>query len=159
MDNLPVQPGTYALILNVYESHFLGVGSLGMFEFNPGIYVYLGSARGPGGIRARLGRHLKGGDRLHWHIDYLKSVSVILGYGFVISRRDNNGCTPTECDWSQVLASLSNASIPVSKFGASDCNFGCPAHLIHFPFMETKELILPTLGHLNDKGGLNIRFI
>jgi len=159
MDNLPVQPGTYALILGIHESHSIIVGRLGRFEILPGIYVYLGSARGPGGIRARLGRHLKRGDRLHWHIDYLRRESEILGYGFVLSKVDDLGWTPTECYWSQTLVSLRYATIPVPKFGAGDCNIGCPAHLIHFPIMEANEFFLTTLTHLNRNGDLNIRLI
>ncbi len=43
----------------------------------PGIYVYVGSACGPGGLRARLSRHLCGRRRrLHWHIDRLVAAGL-----------------------------------------------------------------------------------
>jgi Uri superfamily endonuclease len=159
MDNLPIHPGTYALVLLISEAGYLVVGKLGRFEISPGIYVYLGSTHGPGGIRARLGRYLNGANRLHWHVDYLLRVSKILGYGFVLERRDKHGCVPKECDWSQSLASLEGTSIPIPKFGESDCNSGCPAHLIHFPIMGAGEFSLTILKHMNRVGDMNIRLV
>ena len=49
----------------------LRIGALGVFDFPPGWYVYIGSAFGPGGITARVTRHARAAKRLHWHIDYL----------------------------------------------------------------------------------------
>ena len=157
MDKLPVQPGTYALILRISDSHILDVGRLGRFEFQPGVYAYLGSACGPGGIRARLGRHLRGGGRPHWHIDYLMEVTDVRGYGYVASGGDDMGFIPTECEWSQVLASLAGAFVPVPEFGASDCNSGCPAHLIHFPSLDVKDQTFAILCHLNDYKRFDIK--
>jgi Uri superfamily endonuclease len=37
---------------------------------------------------------------------------------------------PLECAWSQALAELPTAGIPVPRFGASDCHSGCKAHLV-----------------------------
>ncbi|HIQ09546.1 MAG TPA: DUF123 domain-containing protein, partial [Anaerolineaceae bacterium] len=56
---LPSTPGAYALALRLERPVGLRVGALGVWDFPEGVYVYLGSARGPGGIRARLGRHLR----------------------------------------------------------------------------------------------------
>jgi len=47
------------------------VSSLGTLIFDPGLYLYVGSARGPGGLRARVGRHLRRDKSKKWHIDYL----------------------------------------------------------------------------------------
>lgn len=132
MDDLPVQPGIYSLILQLAESKSLIVGKLGRFDCPPGIYVYLGSARGSGGLRGRLGRHLRGDGKRHWHIDYLVSVSVVKGIGTIGLGSGATGCSPTECSWSQATLALPGATIPIPKFGASDCRSGCPAHLIHF---------------------------
>jgi len=38
----------------------------------PGYYIYIGSAFGPGGVRARMLRHLRADKPKHWHIDYLR---------------------------------------------------------------------------------------
>jgi len=133
MDDLPVHPGTYALIFELIESCRLNVGHLGWNNFPPGFYVYCGSAYGPGGLRARLGRHLRGVGRIHWHIDHLRPVAKVRGYIYQVQHGYDKLCIRLECDWCKQLAALPGASIPIPKFGASDCRSGCPAHLVHFP--------------------------
>ena len=46
-------------------------------RLQPGYYVYLGSALGPGGLRARITHHQKLSPRPHWHIDYLRAYTQI----------------------------------------------------------------------------------
>ena len=43
----------------------------------PGCYVYAGSARGPGGIRARVRRHLRPDKTPHWHIDQVTAYAKL----------------------------------------------------------------------------------
>lgn len=140
MDKLPIQPGTYALILTLAQSQNISVGRLGDFDFPAGFYIYVGSARGPGGIRARLGRHLRGGGVPHWHIDYLRAVAQVWDYRFQIGSDEKRFANPIECQWSQVFAAMPNAVITVPGFGASDCKAGCPAHLIYLANLEAKDL-------------------
>jgi Uri superfamily endonuclease len=58
------------------------VGALGVIHFTEGTYIYTG--RAARGLRARVLRHVRGAERLHWHIDYLlaqrnaRVVKVIL---------------------------------------------------------------------------------
>jgi Uri superfamily endonuclease len=66
-------PGTYALILENKTFRKIQVGKLGNFSFSPGWYVYTGSAFGPGGLAARVGRHVKQEKKCRWHIDYLST--------------------------------------------------------------------------------------
>ncbi len=47
---------------------------MGTFEFPAGILAYVGSAAGPGGLGARIGRHFRKGKALRWHVDYLTEV-------------------------------------------------------------------------------------
>ncbi|HEX9029228.1 MAG TPA: DUF123 domain-containing protein, partial [Anaerolineales bacterium] len=56
--DLPAAPGSYVLYLRLSQRLELGVGRLGRLSFPAGEYLYLGSAGGPGGLRARLGRHI-----------------------------------------------------------------------------------------------------
>src|ERR1035438_8832695 len=49
------------------------IGRLGALQLQSGFYFYVGSALGPGGVRARLAHHLKPSRRPHWHIDYLRA--------------------------------------------------------------------------------------
>ena len=67
MIELSNQSGTYALLLKLPKQGQLQVGALGTFAFQAGWYVYVGSAFGPGGLAARVGRHLRGlGTPCHW---------------------------------------------------------------------------------------------
>lgn len=157
MDDLPVQPGTYALILWLSKPRSLTIGRLGGFEFQPGMYFYLGSARGPGGIRARLGRHLVGSKLLHWHIDHLVGAAQVQAYAYAISGERGLLPDPTECEWSQRLAAQPGSSIPVPRFGASDCISGCRSHLVHFPALEGPQDILAILSCINDRNQLVIK--
>jgi len=138
---IPSDPGSYLLWLHLVQSQNLTVGKLGKFAFPSGDYVYLGSASGPGGLRARLGRHIRGNGKLRWHIDYLRAVAQVHGVGFEIrTRRGTTCCAPAECDWSQKLAALPKSRIVVPGFGASDCRSGCSAHLVYFQSLDVDQI-------------------
>jgi Uri superfamily endonuclease len=117
-------PGTYALLLRSEEKQEIEVGALGEMRVRPGAYVYVGSAFGPGGLQARVQRHMRDDGALHWHVDYLRAVTALdaVWYTHDAKRR--------ECTWAAVLRSLPDATVPLDGFGASDCN--CPAHLVRF---------------------------
>jgi Uri superfamily endonuclease len=103
----------------------IAVGQLGTFSFARGWYLYAGSALGPGGLRARLGRHRRAEKRLHWHIDYLLAYAPLIASWEVV-------CTERlECAWHAALLALPRAVLPVVGFGASDC--ACAAHLTWLP--------------------------
>jgi Uri superfamily endonuclease len=121
---LPDQAGTYALILKLPHTAAITVGRLGRFQFPRGWYVYVGSARGPGGLAARVSRHLRFPKPLHWHVDYLRTAAWPVEVWHAV------GSQKRECAWACALVGLCGASVPVPRFGASDCR--CPAHLIHF---------------------------
>jgi Uri superfamily endonuclease len=134
--DLPRAPGAYALFLTLAQVQEVIVGRLGTFVFIPGWYVYLGSALGPGGLRARLGRHLRGVGKPHWHIDTLRPFAKVSGYCWAIlnpKSAEIPDLPRLECSWSHALADLPAARIPAPGFGSSDCPSGCPAHLIAFP--------------------------
>jgi sugar fermentation stimulation protein A len=83
-----------------------------------GSCVYAGSARA--GLRARLARHFRrSGKRVHWHIDYLRRRTIVVG-ALVWP-----GCDANECVLSDAIAARADASI--EGFGCSDC--GCASHL------------------------------
>ncbi len=65
--------GAYVLLL-ISPGISLRVGGLGEVVLPAGILAYVGSARGPGGLGARIGRHFTKGKVLRWHIDYLTEV-------------------------------------------------------------------------------------
>ncbi len=65
---LPSAPGTYALLIRVDAPLVIHAGRLGTVALERGWYVYTGSAHGPGGLRARVSRHLRPDKAPHWHI-------------------------------------------------------------------------------------------
>ena len=99
------------------------IGRLGRFYFFPGTYIYVGSAWGPGGLAARIGRHLKKEKQRRWHIDYLRQY--LLMKEIWVSRWRPSG----EHVWAEVIGRFEKAAVPAEKFGSSDCR--CPAHLFH----------------------------
>ena len=128
LGRLPSSAGVYVLHLTVASPQCITIGRLGQFNLPASHYFYVGSARGAGGLRARVGRHLRGDSARHWHIDYLRGIAEVQNVFYTVA--DMN----LECEWSQVLARLSGAFIPVPHFGSSDCRSGCAAHLIAFSY-------------------------
>ena len=120
---LPDHAGTYVLALKLLHPATVGAGRLGCFQFPAGWYAYAGSARGPGGLAARISRHLRSPKPLRWHVDYLRVYAQPVEVWSAI------GIQKRECAWAEALARLPGASIPAPRFGASDCH--CPGHLIH----------------------------
>lgn len=111
--------GTYALLLRCARTREVTVGALGRLRFEAGWYVYVGSALGPGGLAARVGRHRKAVKKPRWHVDYLRRVCALEE---VVERR---GAERLECVWAGRLEGLR----AVEGFGSSDC--GCTAHLFY----------------------------
>jgi Uri superfamily endonuclease len=131
--------GSYALILRASQPTRLVVGKAGQLEVRPGIYIYTGSAFGPGGLRRRLERHLRGPLKLHWHIDYLRRVTVPLET-WVVPGGENH-----EHAWARALTGLPHAHLPMLGFGASDCR--CLAHLVWFPELPLLKTLLEQLSN------------
>ena len=120
----PARPGTYVVLLASTRRRRVTIGRLGALALRAGCYCYVGSAFGPGGLRARLQHHLDVARRLHWHIDYLRRVTTPTAVWFSDDPQRN------ECRWAQTLVTLPGADMPLAGFGASDC--GCATHLFHF---------------------------
>jgi Uri superfamily endonuclease len=150
MCQIPKATGAYVVCLRLDEPRRLTVGRLGEFTFPSGVYLYSGSALGPGGLRARLGRHLHGEGRAHWHIDTLRAAAPVIAYLYLadpilpVNPHDD----PLECRWSQALATMPGAGIPVPGFGASDCRASCRSHLVRFPLLNP-NLDLPASRGVN----------
>jgi len=121
---LPSRPGTYAIVCEPRRKRSVRIGKLGRLELIHGYYAYVGSAFGPGGLKARVSRHLIGPKRPHWHIDYLGRMAKPKEVWYT--------CDPIirEHDWAAVMAQWRAASIPLRGFGGSDCR--CESHLFFF---------------------------
>jgi len=117
-------PGTYALILQATREQLIDIGKLGILQVCPGFYVYIGSALGPGGLRARIGYHLRNPRVPHWHIDYLKQAAFITKVWFLYHP------VSQEHAWARAFQNLQGSFIPLKGFGSSDCQ--CTSHLFYF---------------------------
>ncbi len=118
-------PGTYVLILCVAQDGYIPIGSLGKHHVPRGCYAYVGSAFGPGGLRARLTHHVKAASKPHWHVDYLRRQAEIveIWYSPLPIKQEHV--------WARISRSTRDVTIAVLRFGASDCQ--CASHLFWFP--------------------------
>ncbi|HHP7234280.1 MAG TPA: DUF123 domain-containing protein [Desulfobacterales bacterium] len=117
-------PGTYVLILCSYRQGILKVGRWGEIDVEPGYYLYVGSAFGPGGVRARIERHFRTTKRHHWHIDYLRDVAEPMAAWYT------HATERCEHRWAQLLGDTAGM-IAITGFGCSDCR--CRTHLYRSP--------------------------
>ncbi len=97
--------GTYALILKLDREAVIAVGKLTTFAFPAGYYLYIGSALG--GLFPRIERHIRGGKKLHWHIDYLRREARVVEVWYRVSGER------LECDWYRAAADMPDAEILV----------------------------------------------
>ena len=72
---LPREPGSYLLGIRLDGRQRVAVGRLGVFDLQPGFYLYAGSALN--GLRGRVDRHLRRTKRTHWHIDHLTAIAPV----------------------------------------------------------------------------------
>ncbi|MFQ6101407.1 MAG: DUF123 domain-containing protein [Anaerolineae bacterium] len=136
------------MILRLPRPTTVGVGRLGRFQFPAGWYAYAGSARGPGGLAARISRHLRSSKLLHWHIDYLRAYAHPVAAWYAV------GTQKRECAWAQALSGLPGASISMPRFGASDCR--CPTHLVYFATPPDVEAFARTVGEPTSEDTLHV---
>lgn len=118
------EKGIYTLIISIQTPLRLRVGRLGLLSFPKGLYLYTGSALGPGGLDRRVDRHLYGSGHKFWHIDHLlasKGVSVGTAIIAQTSRR-------MECRINRSLEMICNSQ--AKGFGSSDCIESCTSHLL-----------------------------
>jgi Uri superfamily endonuclease len=130
-------PGTYAVCLRLMAFRSIVIGKMGKIDFSAGWYVYVGSAMGPGGLAARIGRHCRVTKKKHWHIDYLRPATRMKGV-FV-----SEDPVRREHEWARCLRTASIAGRPVSGFGSSDCR--CVAHLFYFKTRPAPEILTSAL--------------
>jgi Uri superfamily endonuclease len=141
--DLEPKPGTYALILSCSRKIRVQIGCLGTMRLQPGYYVYLGSALGPGGLRARIAHHQKPSLRPHWHIDYLRAHTQFHCIWFSYDGRRR------EHQWARVLRTVRDARAPLLGFGASDCD--CHSHLYFFKHCPSRISFHRGLGILRKR--------
>ena len=119
--------GVYLVFFEMTESEEIQVGALGEMRFEPGLYVYVGSAMNS--LESRVQRHVSGSkDNTYWHIDYFSAVADPIGFAaFAVSS-----------GWECILSETANEQCTgIDGFGASDC--ACNAHLYRIDNLNKKE--------------------
>ncbi len=117
----PALPGAYLLLIVLPAPLSFTLPQRSAVTLPPGRYLYAGSANGPGGLRARLSRHLREKKKPHWHIDRLTLAGTAPGAWVV----PGGG----EC---ALVAALAHLPLPLPGFGSTDCR-RCPSHLLAWP--------------------------
>jgi Uri superfamily endonuclease len=138
VDIMQARPGTYVLVLSSRSNDLIQIGRLGALQLQLGFCVYVGSALGPGGVRARLAHHLKLSRRPHWHIDYLRAHTRIEEIWYRLDTRR------LEHVWAEHIGLAEGASVPLVGFGSTDC--GCESHLFFFQQRPSRERFRQVLG-------------
>lgn len=140
-ESLSPNKGTYALIMRCRKSGHTKIGKLGRLALRPGFYIYVGSALGPGGIRARVSRHRRREKKLHWHIDYLRRHTALIETWIM------EGEANCEHSWAAALAS--QYATAHNRFGASDCR--CLSHLFWSTIRPSPDVIDAKRGDINGR--------
>ena len=119
--DLPTAAGSYVLEFELTVPLTLRPGRLGTVRLGPGRVRYYGSARGPGGLRARVGRHLRPVKRPHWHVDALTARQPVTRV-LIDRQRSEHNLVRADLDGGRY-------EVTIPGFGSSDCG-SCPAHLL-----------------------------
>jgi histidyl-tRNA synthetase len=117
----PSLPGAYAMVIEVADAVAVTLGGQSPITLSAGRYLYCGSAKGPGGFKARLSHHMRRGKSLRWHVDQLTEQGSVVG-SWVFPGGD-------ECGLVQMRSHL---PMPITGFGSSDCPT-CRSHLLFWP--------------------------
>ena len=139
--------GLYVLLLRLLSSEQVRIGALGCFALLPGWYLYVGSAQRH--RKQRVMRHLGPPNRKRWHIDYLTTLDTMRPLGAVLVAKDAS----KECALNRKIGKMNLVSSPIARFGASDCQERCPAHLWFCP----QEQSLAALSEYLQPGATPVR--
>ena len=131
-------PGSYLLRFDLFTDARIEAGALGIVQLEAGSHYYAGSAFGPGGVAARVARHVAGHGRLHWHVDRLRALVPVreVWFSYAVQRLEHA--------WARALLTLPGARLSCLRFGASDCR--CSGHLVGFRRAPSRTALAATLG-------------
>lgn len=113
--------GAYLLAIRLVQPLPIELRRLKAATLSPGLYLYAGSAYGPGGMAARLARHFRKDKPVHWHVDRLTVAADGLA-ALAIEGGD-------ECRLVAQLLETGWCGTALDGFGSTDCRT-CPSHLL-----------------------------
>ncbi|WP_243924334.1 GIY-YIG nuclease family protein [Novosphingobium beihaiensis] len=114
------EPGAYVLLMDLESPVRFARKGIAATSLS-GWLVYAGSARGRGGIGARLRRHFRQDKKVHWHADELTNTAARLS-ALAIPEG-------AECSIVARLTASGRFETALAGFGSSDCRC-CQAHLL-----------------------------
>lgn len=129
--------GLYIIEISLHAQAEITVGSLGMLQFSPGSYYYIGSAQK--NLKQRVERHLRQEKKCRWHIDYLTVTSLKKKALLLPSQKE-------ECALAQSMKKHFSFK-EINRFGCSDCS--CKSHLL---FSEQKRELNALAKQIYGKG-------
>lgn len=158
MFSIPKTPGVYILVFYLAKATSIAFDRKGtQHTFPPGWYLYVGSACGVGGLNRRLVRHqrrISDGKNMHWNVDYFREHALLCELWY---------CETDDCrfehHWAQTVADLSGATVPVPKFGASDCKADCSSHFFHLPTRPSTAVFRSLLSSRGLSTTISVEFI
>ena len=118
---LDAAKGAYVLVIDLFDDVSVRLPKREPTRLEAGTYLYVGSANGPGGMAARLKRHMSNAKKIHWHVDQLttRASSVV---AFAVKGGN-------ECALGQTLIESKQFRPALKGFGSSDCK-ACDSHLL-----------------------------
>lgn len=120
-DGLGAAKGAYVLLILLDRPVQLRTGRFAAESLVAGQYLYVGSAKGSGGLSARLRRHFRTDKKQHWHVDQLTVQAKQLAALPVEGGH--------ECELALELLKRPGVDIALDGFGSSDCK-NCRSHLL-----------------------------
>jgi Uri superfamily endonuclease len=128
-DEAPSLPAAYAMAIELADTVVVMLSGRAPIALPAGRYLYCGSAKGPGGLKARLSRHMRRSKSVRWHVDQLTEQGLVIG-SWIFPGGD-------ECRLVQMCSYL---PMLIAGFGSSDCAT-CGSHLLQWP--NRTALLLP----------------
>ena len=112
---LPLEKGIYLHFFLVDNNITINIRNTRII-ITTGIYAYVGSSMGSGGIKARVVRHLRRRKKVYWHIDRITTSSAYTPLASIYALTDTK--------YSEYILSLlmytSRCFTSVDKIGGSD---------------------------------------
>lgn len=121
LSDLDAGKGAYVLLIELGEPTSIILPKKDEMPLTASTYLYVGSANGGGGMKARLARHFKKQKKIHWHVDQLTTRAAHVS---ALAVPDGN-----ECLLGEVLINSGQFQVAVPGFGSSDCRL-CASHLL-----------------------------
>ena len=156
--SIPKTRGVYILVFHLAKATSIAFDCKGTrHTFPPGWYLYVGSACSVGRLNGRLAWHqrpISDGKRMHFNVDYFREHALLceLWYCETDDRR-------FEHHWAQTVTDQMGATVPVRKFGASDCKANCPSHFFHLSGRPSTAVFRSKLSSRGHSTAISVEFI